>query len=182
MKKLTYERVRELFDYDPETGNLTWKKVTCSRPMIGKVAGHKHSSGRIYIGLFGKSVFAHRLVWLWHYGYLPDSSTEIDHINRNNSDNRIENLRIVSRICNMRNTGNKCTNTSGVKGVHFNKKIERWESYIMVKYEKHYLGLYSNFNDAVLARLAAEQCLGWSGCDSASPAYRYALENGLIKK
>ncbi len=44
-----------------------------------------------------------------------------------------------------------------------------------------YLGTYDNFDNAVLARLAAEQCLGWAGCDNSSPAYKYAKNHELLQ-
>ena len=80
---------------------------------------------------------------------------------------------------NMRNCGNRKDNTSGVKGINWDKKSKKWKAQIRV-YGKFYLGCYKHLHNAVLARLAAEQCLGWPGCDSASPAYRYAVKNKLI--
>ncbi len=113
----------------------------------------------------------------WPNGYMPEN--EIDHTNRNRSDNRIENLREVSRSCNRKNTGNQKNNSSGVKGVHKSGQ-SGWSAHIGNGKEQHYLGYTKDFEEAVLLRLAAEQCLGWSGCDLASPAYQYALSHGLV--
>ena len=112
---LTQERVRELFDYDVETGNLIRKTNASSRARIGDVAGCEDGRGYLFTGISGKYYKNHRIVWLWHNGYLPEG--EIDHINRNKIDNRIENLREASSVCQRRNQNLRKDNKSGVKGV-----------------------------------------------------------------
>lgn len=127
-----------------------------------------------------KHFLEHRLVWLYNYGYLPEGI--IDHYpDKDRSNNRIENLRAVSQQCNIRNTGNFITNTSGVKGVTWDKQTNKWRSEIVINNKGYKLGRYHDFDDAVLARLAAEQCLGWSRCDSSTPAFMYALDKNLIR-
>ena len=177
---LTQERVRELFDYCVETGELVRKITTSNNAKKGAVlnTANKHL-GYIQISIQKVRYYAHRLIWLWHYGYFPENG--IDHINRDRSDNRIENLREVSQLCNMRNTGNVATNTSGVKGVCWDNSRGLWSARVSLKDKTKSIGRHVDFNEAVLHRLAAEQCLNWAGCDNASPAYKYAKENGLIK-
>jgi len=170
MKTLTQKRLKELLYYDPETGNFTYKKPWFNRK-IGDIASLKHSTGHTRIRLDGCLYYSHRLAWLYIYGYFPEN--EIDHINRNKSDNRICNLREVSVSCNMRNTGNRSNNTSGVKGVYWFKQKSKWCSYIIISSKKYFLGLYSSFDEAVCTRLAAEQCLNWSNCNTNSPAFQY---------
>jgi len=176
---LTYKKARELFNYRPD-GNLIWK-VSKGGKKIGSIAGPKTKVGYSFIKIDGKDYRAHRLIWLWHHGYTPECG--LDHINRIKHDNRIENLRESSQQCNLRNTDNFRDNTSGVKGVYRCKRYSRgfWMAYVRVQGKLYNLGRHKAFSEAVLHRLAAEQCLGWAGCGSSSPAYMYALENGLVK-
>ena len=175
---MDYNTVRALFDYR-EDGKLIWK-IKRSGTKKWKTAGAMHRNGYVVVTVAGKQYPAHRLIFLYHYGYLPEKGNELDHINRQRDDNRIENLREVSRQCNQRNTGNWETNTSGVKGITFVDNC--WRACIRVMNILTNLGSFDDFDEAVLTRLAAEQCLGWAGCDSSSPAYKYAVRNKLIKK
>ena len=163
--------LKKLFDY--KNGELIWKESTSNRVKAGDVAGHR-SKTYIQLAVNGRLHPAHRIIWLWHFGYMPENG--IDHINRNKKDNRIENLREVSRKCNARNSGNPSTNTSGVKGVCYNRREQVWTAYIQDEGVRSHLGNYPNIIEAACARLAAEQCLGWPGCDSDSPA------NNFVKK
>ena len=85
----------------------------------GCVAGTL-SAGYCAINVDGNSYKRSRLVWLYHNGYFPEHN--IDHINRNRWNDKIENLREVTQQCNLRNCGNLKNNTSGVKGVYWDKK------------------------------------------------------------
>ena len=171
---LTQSQVKELFLYRDD-GVLVRKKTISSKAQIGHVAGGKNLNGYIVISIKCKIYCAHRLIWLWHYGYVPEN--DIDHINRDRSDNRIENLREVSRSCNTRNTGNYITNKSGVKGVHWYKPQGKWAAQIGLNGKIVNIGYYTDFLDAVCARLAAEQAIGWAGCDDCSPAFQYVKAN-----
>lgn len=163
-------RVRELFDYDVVAGMLV-RKTKIGKCHPGDIAGVVRKDGRRAIKVDYVSYLAYRLVWLWHNGYLPE--TGIDHIDRNNSNDRIENLREVSQTCNLRNTGNWSNNKSGVKGVTFDPSKNQWLVRIWLAGRRKYLGLHNDFTEAVAHRLAAEQCLNWETCDSSSPAYEY---------
>jgi len=182
MEKLTQEKLKELLSYDPQTGIFRYRYKLRSKNRISgrsnKITGCKNR-GRITICINYKNYFAHRLAWLYHHGYLPENG--IDHINRNPSDNRIKNLREVSQSCNMRNCGNPKDNKSGVKGVCFDSNENKWCAYITSNKKHKKIGRYNNKDEAVLARLAAEQCLNWQDCDNSSPAKKYALENKLIR-
>lgn len=163
-----YTRSFEDLLYDGDTGEFRWGPS-------GEPAGNESKAGYISISINGKKYPAHRLAWYITYGYFPEN--EIDHINRDPSDNRIANLREVSRQCNARNTGNPSDNRSGVKGVSYCKTNGRWRATIAVDRKNYNLGTYEDLADAACARLAAEQCLDWHGCDSDSPAYRWVKEN-----
>ena len=104
--------------YNPWTGILYWKIKPAKQIIVNTIAGHK-INGYIRIGLRGKEYLAHRLAWLFVYGYIPEN--DIAHIDRIRHHNWIKNLRESSRQCNVRNTGNYSTNTSGVKGVSWGK-------------------------------------------------------------
>lgn len=173
---LTQEYVKELFEY--EDGSLFWRKTGSGR--VHKKAGCPHRNRYIVLTIKGKQYPEHRVIFLYHHGYLPEH--EIDHINRVRDDNRIENLREVSVQCNQRNTGNRSTNKSGVKGVLAVNMGRSWRSGIRVDNVQRWLGTYPDKRNAVLARLAAEQCLNWQGCDVSSPAYQYALKHKLVHK
>jgi len=165
-ERLTQERVKELFDY--RDGELIWN-------IRGGVAGYSNGNGYLRIEVDGKKHYVHRVIWLWNNGYLPEKG--IDHINRNRADNRIENLREVGQTCNIRNTDNRKTNTSGVKGVYWGAENGKWRAQIMVAGKVHCLGSHIDFFEAVCHRLAAEQLLGWEGCDSSSPALKFIQAN-----
>ena len=172
---LTQERVKELFDYNAETGTLFWKVARGTNKREGLPAGCIGSRGYFVTRSFGKLYYNHRLIWLWVNGYFPE--TNIDHKNKDKIDNRIENLREVSHQCNIRNSGNRKDNTSGVKGVYWHARAKKWHAFIYLNGRNIYLGIFHDFDNAVCARLAGEQALGWSGCDSSSPAFKYVRDN-----
>ena len=174
---ITYERLHEVLDYDSESGIFTWK-VSRRGCRIGSVAGCIDKHGYYVIKIDKKKYQGHRLAWMYVNGYMPEN--DIDHINRNKTDNRIDNLREVSRQCNLRNTGNRNDNTSRVKGVYFNKTTNKWYAQITVNQKQIHLGYFEDFNDAVLARYKKECELGWKGCDSNSPSYKYLKKHELI--
>jgi hypothetical protein len=144
---LTQERVRELFDYNPDTGDLVWKVNRRGRfARIGAVAGYK---GRyVTISIDCDRYPAHQIVYLWHHGYVPD---EIDHENRVKTDNRIGNLRECSRPQNTGNVGLRSTNTSGYRGVCFANYCNKWRAMIKINGTSKHLGY---FNDPVSASRA----------------------------
>lgn len=171
MSELTYERLHEVLDYNEETGIFIWKIKPAHRVDIGDTAGCKNSKGYIYISIDGKDYRANRLAWFYVYGYFPERC--IDHKNRIRHNDWIDNLREVSPQCNARNSGNPKDNTSGVKGVYWNKQFKKWRAMITVNQKICCLGCHKDFSEAVCYRLAGEQCLNWSNCDSSSPAYQY---------
>ena len=173
--ELTQKKLKELLRYDQVTGLFTWKVDAGNGVKIGDIAGCLHSRGYMHVRISGVGYKSHRLSWLFVYGYFPEN--EVDHIDRIRHHNWISNLREASRSCNARNTGNPATNTSGVKGVYWHKSRNKWYAQTKVNGKRKYLGSYKNFHNAVCARLMAEQCLNWEGCDSNSPAYNYVQEN-----
>lgn len=89
-----------------------------------------------------------------HYGAWPDG--QIDHINHNRSDNRIENMRVVPHLDNHRNMSLFKNNTTGVAGINFDARYGSWVASITVNYKKVSLGSYKTKEEAVSARKLAE--------------------------
>ena len=171
MKTLTQEYVRQHLDYDPETGELRWREYKRGRKRDGSV-GTVTRRGYLRVCVNRSSHQAHRIIWLWVYGYFPEA--DIDHIDRDKLNNRLSNLREVSRTCNSRNCGPRSDNKSGVRGVCWEPRYGKWAVRIKTRYkDADYLGRYEEYTEAVAHRLAAEQCLNWEGCDSNSSAYQY---------
>lgn len=108
---MTYQECAELLRYEPETGELFWKKRLRNCTASGARAGslHKHS-GRWMVKINRKQFYCSRIAWLLHYGKWPDA--EADHKNRDQSDDRIENLRDVPHAINCRNKSNNIWESS----------------------------------------------------------------------
>lgn len=130
----------ELFDY--HGGAIFWK-VSKGRVKAGDVAGSINEYGYIKLRVNGKNVSAHRIIYEIHYGTIP-CGMDIDHINGIRNDNRIENLRAVSKSTNSLNTAKKSNNTSGVTGVMWHKQRKKWRA----QFRDKYLGLFSTVEDA----------------------------------
>ena len=126
---ITQETVQALFEY--RDGELLWKKMTTTRTgnLVGKVAGSMHKLGYKTISVHGYQYKAHRLMFLYHHGYMPQF---IDHVNGNRSDNRIENLREATRSENARNYFLTKPNAAGVKGVSKLRNSDKWRCRLTV--------------------------------------------------
>lgn len=149
---ITADELRAILHYDPLTGVFT--RIRSAHPhRVGAVVGSV-SRGYILIGLLGKLYKAHRLAWLYVYGTWPKD--QIDHINRNRSDNRIANLRDVTNQQNMCNVGVKADNTSGHSGISWDRRRSRFRVRITRNYKAAHLGYFKSFDEAVAARLKAE--------------------------
>lgn len=133
----------ELLRYEPETGHLFWlaRERNKTRP-----AGEINIYGYCIIKVLGKRYRAHRLAWLIHFGEWPNGI--LDHINGNRSDNRIENLRLVSRNQHSINKSIQSNNKLGVKGVHYDKSRNKFCAFIKLNGKNKNLGRFDNLNDA----------------------------------
>ena len=146
---ITQSELKELLDYNSETGVFTWLKSTTKSVKVGSVAGGKNNRGYMRIGINKKRYLSHRLVWLYVYGYFP--KYDIDHINNNPSDNRLCNLREATTPQNQHNVKMMKTNTSGIKGVCFDKNRNKWMAQLQVNNKRIRLGRFDNLDDAKLA-------------------------------
>jgi hypothetical protein len=150
---MNQERLKELFDYNPVTGKLTWKINRGSRARKGGIAGSKATGGYRQINLDGKVYREHRIIWLYVYGEFPPDY--IDHINHDRTDNRICNLRVVTKKQNGQNMKKRNSNTSGITGVSWHKPRSKWCAYIMIDGIKKHLGLFHTKIEAAQRRLQA---------------------------
>lgn len=153
---LTAKRLREIFEYDSETG--VFKHTGTRRgTRAGEVAGSRNKHGYTVIGIDYVTHTAHRLAWLYVYGEWPAGI--IDHINRDRADNRISNLRVADASENAHNTGNRVDSRSGAKGVSWHKGAGKWRAYYTNRGRTYHLGLFDDFNDAVKSRQDATSWL-----------------------
>ena len=154
---ITFEKAKELFVYDRETGIIKWRKRTCRGQRKNLVAGGTKSSDNGYaqIGINGKRYYAHRIAMLLSYGFYGDG-LEVDHINHVREDNRLVNLRFVTKLDNGRNLTRSNNNTSGVTGVNYNKVRRKYVAYINVDGMNIYLGIFPTLEEAAEVRKAAE--------------------------
>ena len=157
--ELTAEYLRSVLHYDPATGIFTRKVSTSTNAKVGAVAGCRGGRGYLRIQLQGRKYLAHRLAWLYVYGEWPED--QLDHINRNRSDNRRANLREVTNKQNLQNAGKRSDNTSGHPGIYWHKQRSKWVARIMHNQKHIHLGCFNTLEEAISARKAAEK-LYWS--------------------
>ena len=148
--ELTQERVREVLDYDD--GILRWKKRISRRGVLGKEPGGTNPGGYKFFMLDGRTRLAHRVIFLWHHGYMPK---EIDHADGNKLNNRIENLRPSTKSENCCNRHMRSDNKSGFKGVYWHKDSGKWRAEIGFRGKKTQLGAFACPEDAAKAYAVA---------------------------
>jgi len=147
--------VRELLTYFPDTGVFRWKKTLSNRAKAGSQAGGPNGKGYVEIKIDKKVYKAHRLAWLHVYEQDPGQS-EIDHEDLNKGNNSIGNLRLVTRKQNNENMPMLKNNTSGVRGVSYQKKNDIWTAYIYHNKNRIHLGSFKDLSLAAMARQNAE--------------------------
>lgn len=152
----------ELFTYNDGTGALVWRVTRSNRAVAGTIAGTVDSDGYTAINTHGKIHKAHRIVWDMLNPSDPLKEDEqIDHINHDRQDNRLCNLRKVSARDNRRNSSPSKKNTSGVVGVGWRTDRNCWRAWITINRKQIILGCFDSFDEAVLARKAAEIKFGF---------------------
>lgn len=144
---LTSERLREILEYSPTTGEFTWKVDKRGHIRRGMLAGSIDPRGYRRIAIEQKFYYAHRLAWLWVHGETPEM---IDHANLDKSDNRISNLRLADKSLN-------AANSVGIrdvcKGVY--RRGDKW----IVRAGKRHVGTYSSYGEAEVAYRAQAKIL-----------------------
>ena len=151
MMELTQDKVQELFEY--RNGALFWKKSPNNLIKIGQKAGTAiNNAGYNIVGISGKTYRLHRIIFLYHQGYLPN---KIDHIDCNRLNNKVENLRPATNEENSRNTKLSKKNKSGVKGVHWASHVNKWLVQVRRGNTSKYLGVYKDLELAELVAIEA---------------------------
>jgi hypothetical protein len=159
MTDLTYEYVSACLAYNAETGELRWKVrprehfkhlagfVRFDRHLAGKRAGVLDTAKNYRrVKLAKRLLQEHRVTWLLHYGEWPN--LDIDHINRDRSDNRICNLRLATSSQNAHNTVLSSSNTSGYKGVSWESQTKKWRACLWFENTLMRLGRFSTPEEA----------------------------------
>lgn len=151
---VTVERLRDLLNYDPETGVFTWRIGRKGRGCAaGAVAGRvRDHDGYCRLGIDGERYFAHQLAWLHVHGEWANS--DLDHINGQPDDNRIANLRIATGSENLANARRPCHNTSGFKGVSWHRVAGKWRATIKKNRVPIHIGHFTSAEDAHAAYVA----------------------------
>lgn len=151
---LNQKRLKELFKYNVNTGKFTCKIIDNREWYIGRKT---YSHGYLSIYIDGRNYKAHRLAWLYVYGIWP--MYEIDHINGERADNRIENLREATRSQNMQNLKGayKCNKTN-LLGV-YELPSGKYGSRIAINGHQIYLGSFDTAEEAHIAYLAVKRNL-----------------------
>jgi hypothetical protein len=155
----------EMVIYHPDTGKMVWKTKApeeehsslWNSKHAGKECGTFDKDGYRVISFKTKTgpsvkIRAHRLAWVIVYGTIQNET--IDHINQNRADNRIKNLRSVSRSINQRNKLRNKNNTSGAVGVYFDKRRGLWHAQATVNRRKYHIGYFA---DVVSAEIASRE-------------------------
>jgi len=156
---LTQKTLKSLLSYNPCNGLFTWEISPTKNIKIGRIAGCSDHEGYILIRVNNILYKAHRLAWLYMYGVFPKN--KIDHIDGDTGNNIISNLRDVSDSQNSKNRRIQINNKTGLHGVIWRSKYNKWESYIGVNRKYLSLGTYDNLLDASCARKSSEIKLGF---------------------
>jgi ubiquitin len=143
---ITQARLKELLDYDPDTGEFTWKERRGSKAKGSKAGCKNHQNSCEVIRVDDVLYLSHRLVWLYVYGYLP--TKQIDHINRNPGDNRLCNLREATQTENNQNTKVRKDSGTGVKGVHYDKGRNKFQVQLAVNGKRVHCKRYDTLAEA----------------------------------
>lgn len=163
---LSIEYIKTLVEYDHYSGIFTWRERTLrigierldkawNTRFAGKVVlAGTEPKGHKYFSLHDKKYKAHRIAWAVTYNEWPAS--DIDHINGDPADNRIDNLRLATQSENNYNSRLRRDNTSGIKGISWNKTYQKWEVYINVDGRRIRLGKFEALDKAIAIRRAAE--------------------------
>jgi hypothetical protein len=151
-KALGHEKLLQILDYDPKSGEFRWKKAPHNRCHMpeGSIAGTIDKMGARAIMIKGYLYYAHRLAWFYVYRKWPNG--DIDHIDLNPENNAISNLRIATKSQNNANTRSRSHNILGIKGV--SKRGKKYAAMMTIKKRVTYLGLFKTPEKAHAAYLA----------------------------
>lgn len=146
---LTKEYVNSILLYEKDTGVLRWRNQQSNRVKPNSVAGSINSEGYVCLDIRARPYRAHRIIWLMEYGNFPNG--QIDHIDGNRANNRLENLREVSNKQNQENKKTMAKSVSGHKGVTWHSRDKVWQARIGHNMKSKHLGSFRNVEDAISA-------------------------------
>lgn len=157
-------QLHDLLDYDPSIGIITWKSRPNQPKWNARYAGREAMAGFDRKGyrrsqILGAPVAVHRVIWAMVHGEWPKA--DIDHINGKKADNRIANLRAVTRQDNNRNKAKRKDNTSGVTGVTWDRSRQAWAARIRHNGRNKALGRFATVEAAAEARERAMREYGY---------------------
>lgn len=156
---ITQPELKQIINYNAETGELLWIKTIARKAKKGNPAGTRdRTSGYQNVRIKGRIYRSHRIAWFYMYNEWPKC---LDHINHDRSDNRLINLRKVTHIENMRNISLSRKNISGVCGVYWDKEREGWIAVIKVYYKRIFLGRFTDKFEAICSRMSANNKYGF---------------------
>ena len=154
--------LRRILDYNSNTGIFIWREYRGSNARPGIEAGYYDPAFGYHVIRIDRIYLAHRLAWLHYYGEWPH--LYLDHINGIGNDNRIVNLREVTKTENSWNSRKRKDNASGYRGVSIYKKTGKWRARITVHKKEHSLGYFDTKEEAEKAyKKAAKKFYGEFG-------------------
>lgn len=148
MLYLSEVELHEWFNYEPETGNIYWKKSPKPSIKPGDLVKAKHGCGYLLASVKGKTFLQHRLAWFLYYGEWPYD--QVDHIDGDRKNNKLTNLRLASKKENMWNSKGKPNKTSEYKGVSWDRVRNKWAVYIKYDNKVKNVGRFNNEVEAAL--------------------------------
>ncbi len=175
---ITKNYLQECFIYDKNKGILIWKSRPLhhfknksgmdwfNRRFANKQAGfihigHRSNTKYKAVKINGITFKLHQAVWIYHNDTYKNNFN-IDHIDNNGLNNKIENLRLVTQSINLKNRPLQKTNKTGINGVNWHKSANKWQVRIKDNNGNRLdLGRYDNFNEAVKIRKDAEKLYGY---------------------
>ena len=184
--RLSVDYLRIRFRYEQKTGKLFWREaapehfklrrthLAWNTRFAGKEVGARLKNGYLYVNLKKRVMLVHRVIFAMVRGYWPE---QVDHINHNRIDNRIENLRSANFVINGQNISLPSDNTSGRIGVYWFRQRGVWYARIKCDGKNHHLGYFANKDDAIKAREAAERRFGFHQNHGAP-----ANDNSLVRE
>ena len=151
LSRITYKELAEMLTYEPDTGRVFWKDGILGNRYSGKEASYLHDKniGRYKVKHKNKRYFRSRLAWIIYYGKEPENM--IDHINGDQADDRICNLRDVTNSENQLNRKKSERNRTGYTGVSHTRSGK-----FSVSYRSRHLGTFESLEDAIEVRKKAE--------------------------
>lgn len=150
---ISHDRLTFVLDYNPDDGQFRWRNPTHSKYKVGDIAGSQHIQG--YYGIKIDRVFYRRCRLAWFFVHREWPRHQLDHINRDKSDDRLANLRECTNAQNQWNTISKVNSKLGTKNVHFSKRLGKYVADIRVNGRTKHLGCFDTLAEAIASRNTA---------------------------